>query len=417
VNKMGSENKVPAIRFKGFNKAWKSSELGKLLDITSAARVHKHEWTDTGVPFFRTSDVVSIYKGKENKKAYISLELYKELSARSGSVKKGDLLVTGGGSIGIPYLIETNEPLYFKDADLLWLKNYSETNGYFLFTFFSSTPFRKYISSISHIGTISHYTIEQAKTTLIHVSEESKEQTKIGEYFQQLDTLIAQHQKKHDKLLNLKKSLLEKMFPKQGATEPAIRFKGFSGAWEEKEIGETCESTYGGSTPSTSNPEYWDGDLPWIQSSDIAENKIESVISRKKVSENGVKNSATKLIPENSIAIVTRVGVGKLCLMKNRYATSQDFISLSKLKIDQLYGTYAIWKKLQREKFSVQGTSIKGITKEELLGQKISIPKNKYEQTKIGTLFKNIDTLLSQHQTQLTKLGNIKQACLAKMFV
>ena len=85
---MSAEDNVPAIRVKGFDGEWASSELGKLLDITSAARVHKNEWTDTGVPFFRTSDVVSIYKGKENKKAYISLELYKELSDKSGTVKK-----------------------------------------------------------------------------------------------------------------------------------------------------------------------------------------------------------------------------------------------------------------------------------------------------------------------------------------
>jgi len=236
ASKVSVGNKVPAIRFKGFSGEWASSELGKLLDITSAARVHKNEWTDAGVPFFRTSDVVSIYKGQENKKAYISLKLYKELSAKSGSVKKDDLLITGGGSIGIPYLITTSDPIYFKDADLLWLKNSTGTNGYLLFTFFSSPPFRKYINSITHIGTISHYTIEQAKITPIHVSEESEEQTKIGNYFQQLDTLITHHQQKHDKLLNLKKSLLEKMFPKQGADVPEIRFKGFSEAWEERKL-------------------------------------------------------------------------------------------------------------------------------------------------------------------------------------
>ncbi len=88
---------IPAIRFKGFNEEWLASELGEILDITSAARVHKEEWTDVGVPFFRTSDVVSIHKGLENKKAFISFDLYKELSTKSGSVKKDDLLITGGG--------------------------------------------------------------------------------------------------------------------------------------------------------------------------------------------------------------------------------------------------------------------------------------------------------------------------------
>lgn len=414
---MSVENKVPAIRFEEFDREWASSKLVNLLDITSAARVHKNEWTDAGVPFFRTSDVVSIYKGIENKKAYISFELYKELSDRTGPVKKDDLLITGGGSIGIPYLITTSDPMYFKDADLLWLKNNTGTNGYFLFTFFSSPHFRKYINSITHIGTISHYTIEQAKSTPIHISEESEEQTKIGKYFQQLDTLIAQHQKKQDKLLNLKKALLEKMFPKQGATVPEIRFKGFSGEWVESSLGKLCKETCGGGTPRTSISEYWDGDIPWIQSSDLSEGQVVSVEAKKRISESGLKNSATKLIPEESIAIVTRVGVGKISLMQKGYATSQDFLSLSKLKVDPFYGVYSIWKMLQTEKLGVQGTSIKGITKEELLSKVIPVPIREIEQTKVGNLFKQLDTLINQHQTQLKKLGNIKQACLEKMFV
>ena len=73
---MSAEFGLPAIRFDGFSGEWVSSSLGQLLDITSAARVHKEEWTETGVPFFRTSDVVSIYKGQENKKAYISLKFF-----------------------------------------------------------------------------------------------------------------------------------------------------------------------------------------------------------------------------------------------------------------------------------------------------------------------------------------------------
>ncbi|MDD5463029.1 MAG: restriction endonuclease subunit S [Methylococcales bacterium] len=197
---------------------------------------------------------------------------------------------------------------------------------------------------------------------------------------------------------------------------PAIRFKGFGGEWEEKLLGDTCEETYGGGTPSTSKSEYWNGDIPWIQSSDLVENKVANVESRKRISENGLKNSATKLIPENSIAIVTRVGVGKLALMKNRYATSQDFLSLSKLKIDCLYGVYSIWKKLQSEKLAVQGTSIKGLTKEELLTKKILIPSEKTEQTKIGQYFQQLNTLIAQHQQKHDELLNLKKALLELMF-
>nr|WP_312971773.1 restriction endonuclease subunit S [Atlantibacter sp.] len=222
---MSVDNKAPEIRFEGFSGEWVENNLGELIDIRSAARVHKEQWTEAGVPFFRTSDVVSIYKGQENTKVYISHEVYNGLSEKIGKVAKDDLLITGGGSIGIPYLVPNDNPLYFKDADLLWLKNNKKFNGYFLYTFFFSECFKKHIKSISHTGTIAHYTIEQAKATPINTCND-EEQTQIGNYFQKLDALINQHQQKHDKLNSIKKAMLEKMLPKQGETTPEIRFKG-----------------------------------------------------------------------------------------------------------------------------------------------------------------------------------------------
>ncbi|NIG78271.1 restriction endonuclease subunit S [Klebsiella sp. Ap-873] len=203
--------KIPEIRFKRFSGEWVKNNLGELTDIRSAARVHKNQWTEAGVPFFRTSDVVSIYKGYENTKAYISHEVYQELSEKIGKVKKDDLLITGGGSIGVPFLVPNDNPLYFKDADLLWLKNNKKINGYFLYTFFFSALFKQHIKSISHTGTIAHYTIEQAKATPINTCS-SEEQTQIGNYFQKLDSLIDQHQQQITKLNNIKQACLSKMF-------------------------------------------------------------------------------------------------------------------------------------------------------------------------------------------------------------
>ena len=202
---------VPKIRFKGFTEKWEPRTLGEVIEISSAARVHKNEWTQTGVPFFRSSDVVAAYKGDMNSKAFISIELYQELTKLIGSVQRYDVLVTGGGSIGIPYLVESNEPLYFKDADLLWFKKSENINGRFLYTFFTTTVFRGYVQSITHIGTISHYTIEQAKSTPIKLPN-LNEQNKIEEFFQNLDSLITLQQRELDKLKNIKKACLEKMF-------------------------------------------------------------------------------------------------------------------------------------------------------------------------------------------------------------
>lgn len=202
---------VPELRFKGFTGKWENRTFGELMEISSAARVHKAEWRNEGVPFFRSSDVVSAFRNEENTKAYISHELYRELSALSGCLQLNDILVTGGGSIGIPYLVKSNEPLYFKDADLLWFKNSSEIYSAFLYYFLSTSVFTTYIKTITHIGTISHYTIEQAKSTPIQLPHKN-EQSKIADFFQRLDSLISLHARELDKLKNIKKACLEKMF-------------------------------------------------------------------------------------------------------------------------------------------------------------------------------------------------------------
>lgn len=197
---------------------------------------------------------------------------------------------------------------------------------------------------------------------------------------------------------------------------PKIRFRGFSGEWLNNLIGDICGVTFGGGTPATSEKSFWQGDIPWIQSSDLKDGNISSVTAKKHITKAAINKSATKLVSGHSIAIVTRVGVGKLSLMEGEYATSQDFLSLSDLKIDARYSAYAIWKQLQNDKEQVQGTSIKGITKEELLSKTISHPKLKPEQTKIGNLFQKLDELINQHQQKHDKLSNFKKSMLEKMF-
>ena len=110
-----------------------------------------------------------------------------------------------------------------------------------------------------------------------------------------------------------------------------------------------------------------------------------------------MRNSTTQLVPENSIAIITRVGVGKLAFIPFSYATSQDFLSLSKLRTEYLFTVYACYKKIQSEINTVQGTSIKGITKDELLEKTILVPEYA-EQTKIGNFFTHLDRLITLHQ-------------------
>lgn len=186
----------------------------EIASISSASRVHKKEWLNDGVPFFRSSDVVSKFKNQENPlgKAYISPELYKKLTKKSGELKKGDILVTGGGSVGIPYLIESDDPIYTKDADLLWIKPKPEcVNSKFLYYYIVSKAFRSELNKISHQGTISHLTISQLKQFLIPtpaISEQKRIVNNLDLFSLKLNIL----RKKLVLLESLKKGFMQQMF-------------------------------------------------------------------------------------------------------------------------------------------------------------------------------------------------------------
>ncbi|MDU5055132.1 MAG: restriction endonuclease subunit S, partial [Sutterella wadsworthensis] len=168
-------------------------------------------------------------------------------------------------------------------------------------------------------------------------------------------------------------------------------------SWEQYKLGDCSEYTIGGGTPDTSNTQFWKGVIPWIQSSDLTEGSCFQVSIRKYISQKAIAASATRLVPKNSLSIITRVGVGKLALLPFDYCTSQDFLSFVSLKIDKKFSVYAIGLILNDIKKSLQGTSIKGITKNEIISSKIIIPKVS-EQNKIGSTLFRIDSLITLHQ-------------------
>ncbi len=403
---------TPKLRFKEFDGDWTSKQLGKIIGISSASRVFKEQWQDSGVPFFRTSDVVSIFKNKENEKAYISLELFEELAKKSGKIKQGDLLVTGGGSIGIPYLVPNDQPLYFKDADLLWMKSSGIVEGSFLYNFFISPKFREYLKSISHTGTISHFTIEQAKATPFGFPSK-EEQTKIASFLSNVDEKISQLTQKHALLSQYKQGMMQKLFSQQ------LRFKADDGSefgeWETTTLGQTGKFI-GGGTPSKENSEFWEGSIPWISSSDLTEESIFKINITRFISQNALNQSATKLIPANSILIVSRVGVGKVAITPNEICTSQDFTSLTLHKGSSIFFAYLI-KSLTPYLLEMnQGTSIKGFIKDDLANLELKIPCIE-EQTKIANFLSAIDQKIGVVAQQIEHAKQWKKGLLQQMFV
>ena len=245
----------------------------------------------------------------------------------------------------------------------------------------------------------------------------ANEQQKIGALFKQIDDTITLHQRKLTLLKQLKQTYIQALFPQSEMNIPTLRFAGFSDPWEQRKVSSLAKETYGGGTPRTGVKKYWNGSAPWIQSSDLSINQLHNVQPTKFITEEAIKQSATHNVPDNSIAIVTRVGVGKLALMPYSYSTSQDFLSLSNLNIDAVFGVYCLYKMLQREVNNIQGTSIKGITKADLLEKYVSIPTKVEEQVKIGAFFKKIDDTIDFHESKLKHILELKKAFLEKMFL
>lgn len=198
---------------------------------------------------------------------------------------------------------------------------------------------------------------------------------------------------------------------------PKLRFKGFSDDWEQCKLDDIAKIKTGGGTPKTAKPEYWSGNIPWIQSSDLVEGDITHVNINKFINNNALKNSAAKLISRDSIALVTRVGVGKVAVINQDFTTSQDFLSLSDFdRSDIKFLAYQLYRLMQENAKVLQGTSIKGITKTELIEQSISIPNSGQEQHLISNVLSKIDSTITLHQCKLEKLKLTKKALLQKLF-
>ena len=250
------------------------------------------------------------------------------------------------------------------------------------------------------------------KDTLIYYPE-FNEQAQIGNYFQNIDKLIEAKQSRIDKLKNIKKACLEKMFPKKGATTPEIRFKGFSGQWEEKDIKDIgCVVT--GTTPSKSEPVYWDGDFIWVTAQDMKNKYINDSIL--KLTNTGKLKA--RGIPANSILVTCIASIGLNAINNQQCATNQQINSII-CNIDYYheYIYYAIESRIELLKNLAGQTAVPIINKSTFESFAIISPTSKSEQKMIGNYFQNLDNLITKNEQQLTKLKNIKKACLEKMFV
>ena len=421
---MSKNHNVPQVRFKGFTDAWEQRKFKNVFDFLqnnalSRAYLSNEEGTVLNVHYgdilVKFGEVIDIEK--DELPSIVDESIVKKYT--SSLLQNGDVIIADAAedeTVGKCSEIKgLNDKKVLAGLHTIPVRPKEKYACGYLGYYMNSGSYHNQLLPLMQGTKVSSISKSAIQDTDILYPKSEAEQQQIGSYFHNLDNLITLHQRKCYNLKKIKKAMLQKMFPKNGETVPEIRFKGFTDAWEQRKVGVLAENTYGGGTPNTSNAEFWNGNIPWIQSSDIIEHQVFGVEPKKYITSSGLAKSAAKLIPENSIAIITRVGVGKLVVMPFSYATSQDFLSLSNLKIDVDFGAYLLYKKMQSELNAVQGTSIKGITKDELLNKAVLVPRYE-EQTQIGSYFHNLDTIITLHQRKLETLKKLKKSMLQKMF-
>ncbi len=212
LQKMFPQNgeKVPEIRFDGFTEDWEQRKLGEVCEIKDSARIPNSEWSESGIPYIRASDVTN-----ENTDGvlFISQERYEFYKNRTGAPTKNDVLFNGGGEIGKSLLITDEKPIYVQGGAVLYARTSKsrELVGQYLKTYFETTNAKSYIDAASAGGTMRHFTLKPSQKMRI-LMPSVEEQEKIGGYFVNLDRLITLHQRKCNELKEIKKYMLQNMF-------------------------------------------------------------------------------------------------------------------------------------------------------------------------------------------------------------
>lgn len=196
--------------------SWKERDLGELFDITSSKRVFKHEWKNSGVPFYRAREIVNLSKGESFKTPiFISEHLYKKYKNKYGAPKAGDILVTGVGTLGVSYVVDENDKFYFKDGNIIWFKKKEDVSSVYVNYFFKSPNLKERIESNSAGATVKTFTIQTAKKTKIPLppTQEQKEIVKYLDSLSEKTRYIQDLQSQTATELNdLERSILHKAF-------------------------------------------------------------------------------------------------------------------------------------------------------------------------------------------------------------
>lgn len=400
---MTENARKPKIRFKGYTDAW---ELRKYKELAETRRGLTYSPTDIrekGIRVLRSSNI------KEDQFEIVDDDVFvQEQAVNIPTVENGDILITSAnGSSRLVGKHSIIQNIRVKSAVHGGFMLLATTKApYFLNASMSSPWYKKFINLFvsggnGAIGNLNkNYLDEQELLVPIE-----KEQDAIGTFFHTLDNLITLHQRKYDKFVNIKKALLEKMFPQGDERTPKIRFKGFTDAWEQRKLGECVQITMGqspdGSTYSNMPNNYilvqGNADL---QNGWVAPRVWTTQITRKAEAGDLIMSVRAPAGAMGKTAYNAVIGRGVAAIRGN------EFIYQLLVKMD----SDGYWKA-----FSC-GSTFESLNSNDIKNADVIAPKQK-EQDAIGTFFRTLDNLITLHQRKYEKLKNIKAALLEKMFV
>ena len=377
--------------------------------FTDGDWIEAKDQSDSGVRLVQTGNVgVTEYLDKPNNKKWISFETFEQLHCEE--VYPGDILISrlpepAGRACIMPNL----GTKMITAVDCTIVRPNAVTSTRFLLQYLSSQAYFDAVNTCLAGGTRQRISRGNLAQFNVPIPSSKIEQEKIGEVLEKLDTLITLHQRKYEKLVNIKKSMLDKMFPKNGASVPEIRFKGFTDPWEQRKLGEVFEE-YSEKNHAELPP------LTIIQGGGtIRRDESERALQYDKSS-----LSNYKMVNKDDFIVHLRSFEGGLEKASSQGIISPAYHTFHGEDVDsRFYYAYFRSKKFINKDLKPHVYGIRDGRSIDIEGMKtIRIPWASYpEQKSIGDFLTHLDTLITLHQRKLEKLQNIKKSCLEKMFV
>lgn len=406
------KTRAPKLRFPGFTDDWEQHKLGDLVEKVKGndGRMNLPTLTISAGNGWMTQEdrFSSMIAGKE-KKNYTLL-------------KKGELSYNHGNSklakYGAVFELKDYDEALVPKVYHSFKTNDNVSSSFIERIFETKMPDRelaKLITSGARMDGLLNINFEAFISIKVKLPS-YEEQYIIADFFELFNSLIALQQRKIEHLKEKKKGLLQKMFPKNGESIPELRFPGFTEAWEQHKLGEIAKIV-GGGTPSTANPNYWDGDVNWYSPAEIGGENI-VYESNRKISEEGLKKSSAKILPAGTILFTSRAGIGNTAILGKEATTNQGFQSI--VPNNKLLDSYFIYSRTNELKQYGEKTGA-GSTFVEVSGKQMAkmplfIPKIN-EQKKIGSFFRQLDNLITLQQRKLEHLELLKKGLLQQMFI